>query len=178
MIRFYLNIAKSLNAVIFFAVIIIKDSLFAPSEYVLYLDKDRAWVRIAIDWKLGELKASVAKLNPLSFLRNNIFHNTYDTLLNSYHQFLHSVEHMRSKRPSILSAWQAMLSCRRCNSQLLSIDLKRFSSSKRWQSRQRSDIFTREAVVRGLKSRAAFKLLQVRFSQLCFFRKELLWTAC
>ncbi|OKL55738.1 hypothetical protein UA08_09116 [Talaromyces atroroseus] len=31
----------------------------------------------------------------------------------------------------------------------------------RWQSRQRSDIFTREAVVKGLKSRAAFKLLQI-----------------
>jgi 21S rRNA (uridine2791-2'-O)-methyltransferase len=68
---------------------------------------------------------------------------------------------MNSKRPTALSVWQAILSCRRCNSQFLSIDLKRFSSSKRWQSRQRSDLFTREAVVRGLKSRAAFKLLQV-----------------
>ncbi|KAL4901963.1 hypothetical protein BDW74DRAFT_169912 [Aspergillus multicolor] len=35
-----------------------------------------------------------------------------------------------------------------------------FSSSKRWQARQLKDHFTREAAVQGLKSRAAFKLLQ------------------
>ncbi|OJJ50440.1 hypothetical protein ASPZODRAFT_126302 [Penicilliopsis zonata CBS 506.65] len=35
------------------------------------------------------------------------------------------------------------------------------SSSKRWQSRQLKDQFTREATVQGLKSRAAFKLLQI-----------------
>ena len=39
--------------------------------------------------------------------------------------------------------------------------LKRHSSSKRWQARQLKDRFTREAAVQGLKSRAAFKLLQV-----------------
>ncbi|GLA75828.1 2' O-ribose methyltransferase [Aspergillus tubingensis] len=39
--------------------------------------------------------------------------------------------------------------------------LKRFSSSKRWQARQLKDRFTREAAVQGLKSRAAFKLLQI-----------------
>ncbi|KAL4974543.1 FtsJ-like methyltransferase-domain-containing protein [Aspergillus desertorum] len=38
---------------------------------------------------------------------------------------------------------------------------KRFSSSKRWQARQLKDHFTREAAVQGLKSRAAFKLLQI-----------------
>lgn len=38
----------------------------------------------------------------------------------------------------------------------------RFSSSRRWQARQHKDQFTREAAVQGLKSRAAFKLLQVR----------------
>ncbi|KAL2833221.1 ribosomal RNA large subunit methyltransferase J [Aspergillus cavernicola] len=38
---------------------------------------------------------------------------------------------------------------------------KRFSSSKRWQARQLKDQFTREAAVQGLKSRAAFKLLQI-----------------
>lgn len=38
---------------------------------------------------------------------------------------------------------------------------KRLSSSKRWQARQLKDHFTREAAVQGLKSRAAFKLLQV-----------------
>jgi 21S rRNA (uridine2791-2'-O)-methyltransferase len=34
-------------------------------------------------------------------------------------------------------------------------------SSKRWQSRQGKDKFAREARVQGLKSRAAFKLLEV-----------------
>jgi 21S rRNA (uridine2791-2'-O)-methyltransferase len=37
----------------------------------------------------------------------------------------------------------------------------RWASSKRWQARQQKDQFTREATVQGLKSRAAFKLLQV-----------------
>ncbi|KAL4801392.1 FtsJ-like methyltransferase-domain-containing protein [Aspergillus unguis] len=37
---------------------------------------------------------------------------------------------------------------------------KSFLSSKRWQARQLKDQFTREAQVQGLKSRAAFKLLQ------------------
>ncbi|KAL2802284.1 FtsJ-like methyltransferase-domain-containing protein [Aspergillus granulosus] len=36
----------------------------------------------------------------------------------------------------------------------------RLSSSKRWQARQLRDHFTRDAAVQGLKSRAAFKLLQ------------------
>jgi hypothetical protein len=35
------------------------------------------------------------------------------------------------------------------------------SSSTRWKSRQGKDIFAREARVQGLKSRAAFKLLEV-----------------
>ncbi|KNG85519.1 21S rRNA (uridine(2791)-2'-O)-methyltransferase MRM2 [Aspergillus nomiae NRRL 13137] len=38
---------------------------------------------------------------------------------------------------------------------------KRPSSSKRWQTRQLKDHFTREATVQGLKSRAAFKLIQI-----------------
>lgn len=37
----------------------------------------------------------------------------------------------------------------------------RYASSKRWQARQSKDKFTKEAAVQGLKSRAAFKLLQV-----------------
>lgn len=41
------------------------------------------------------------------------------------------------------------------------LDQIRLSSSKRWQARQHKDQFTREAAVQGLKSRAAFKLLQV-----------------
>lgn len=40
----------------------------------------------------------------------------------------------------------------------------RLSSSRRWQARQHKDQFTREAAVQGLKSRAAFKLLQVASS--------------
>jgi 21S rRNA (uridine2791-2'-O)-methyltransferase len=38
----------------------------------------------------------------------------------------------------------------------------RHASSKRWQARQQKDQFTKEAAVQGLKSRAAFKLLQVQ----------------
>ncbi|KAE8146261.1 ribosomal RNA large subunit methyltransferase J [Aspergillus avenaceus] len=38
---------------------------------------------------------------------------------------------------------------------------KRFASSKRWQTRQLKDRFTREAAVKGLKSRAAFKIMQI-----------------
>ena len=37
----------------------------------------------------------------------------------------------------------------------------RLSSSKRWVARQNRDVFAREAKVQGLKSRAAFKLLQI-----------------
>lgn len=44
----------------------------------------------------------------------------------------------------------------------------RLSSSKRWQARQHKDQFTREAAVQGLKSRAAFKLLQVPHPALKF----------
>lgn len=36
------------------------------------------------------------------------------------------------------------------------------ASSTRWKTRQSSDHFAREAKVQGLKSRAAFKLLQVQ----------------
>jgi hypothetical protein len=35
------------------------------------------------------------------------------------------------------------------------------TSSKRWVARQRGDRFTREAKVQNIKSRAAFKLLEV-----------------
>ncbi|PLB50505.1 23S ribosomal RNA methyltransferase [Aspergillus steynii IBT 23096] len=37
----------------------------------------------------------------------------------------------------------------------------RWSSSRRWQARQTKDHFTKEAAAQGLKSRAAFKLLQI-----------------
>lgn len=48
-----------------------------------------------------------------------------------------------------------------CNSTCRTFTVKRHSSSKRWQARQQNDRYTREATVQGLKSRAAFKLLQV-----------------
>lgn len=42
--------------------------------------------------------------------------------------------------------------------------LKRLSSSNsRWKQRQGRDAFARDARVQGLKSRAAFKLLEVHF---------------
>ncbi|KAL4889732.1 23S ribosomal RNA methyltransferase [Aspergillus ambiguus] len=41
------------------------------------------------------------------------------------------------------------------------LTFRRQSSSKRWQARQMKDRFTKEATVQGLKSRAAFKLLQI-----------------
>ncbi|KAL3469465.1 FtsJ-like methyltransferase-domain-containing protein [Aspergillus californicus] len=46
-------------------------------------------------------------------------------------------------------------------SRITSLIQNRFSSSKRWQARQLRDQFSREASVQGLKSRAAFKLLQI-----------------
>jgi 21S rRNA (uridine2791-2'-O)-methyltransferase len=49
----------------------------------------------------------------------------------------------------------------KCICKIQQILHKRLSSSKRWQARQLKDHFTREAAVQGLKSRAAFKLLQV-----------------
>jgi hypothetical protein len=42
-----------------------------------------------------------------------------------------------------------------------SVICRRFASSKRWVERQSKDRFAREARVQGLKSRAAFKLLQI-----------------
>ncbi|KAE8348117.1 FtsJ-like methyltransferase-domain-containing protein [Aspergillus coremiiformis] len=44
---------------------------------------------------------------------------------------------------------------------LFPLTLKRLSSSKKWQARQLRDRFTKEAAVQGLKSRAAFKLIQI-----------------
>lgn len=38
------------------------------------------------------------------------------------------------------------------------------SSATRWKTRQGSDPFAREAKLKGLKSRAAFKLLEVRLT--------------
>jgi hypothetical protein len=42
-----------------------------------------------------------------------------------------------------------------------SLSQSRTASSKQWLSRQTTDHFAREAKVQGLKSRAAFKLLQI-----------------
>jgi hypothetical protein len=51
----------------------------------------------------------------------------------------------------------------------------RHASSSRWQARQSRDKFARDAKVQGLKSRAAFKLLQVRFS-VCYTLRLCLMT--
>ncbi|KAL3496961.1 23S ribosomal RNA methyltransferase [Aspergillus germanicus] len=59
----------------------------------------------------------------------------------------------------ILSLWPSKRI--ECICQVQQIIQKRLSSSKRWQARQLKDHFTREAAVQGLKSRAAFKLLQI-----------------
>jgi 21S rRNA (uridine2791-2'-O)-methyltransferase len=50
-----------------------------------------------------------------------------------------------------------------------SLSQARQASSKRWQARQQKDQFTREAAVQGLKSRAAFKLLQVNNNHLIIY---------
>ena len=53
---------------------------------------------------------------------------------------------------------------------VLIADTRFSSSSTRWKSRQGKDSYAREAKVQGLKSRAAFKLLEVRIGQLsCYF---------
>jgi 21S rRNA (uridine2791-2'-O)-methyltransferase len=53
-------------------------------------------------------------------------------------------------------------SCRSCSRSLSTSARFASSSSTRWKSRQGKDFFAREARVQGLKSRAAFKLLEVR----------------
>jgi 21S rRNA (uridine2791-2'-O)-methyltransferase len=52
-------------------------------------------------------------------------------------------------------------SCRSCKRLIGSSVRFASSSSTRWKSRQGKDFFAREARVQGLKSRAAFKLLEV-----------------
>ncbi|KAK2747613.1 2' O-ribose methyltransferase [Onygenales sp. PD_40] len=49
---------------------------------------------------------------------------------------------------------------------------KRHASSKRWQARQAKDKYSREATVQGLKSRAAFKLLQINEKHRIFKRGQ------
>jgi len=45
------------------------------------------------------------------------------------------------------------------------------SSSKRWQTRQGKDQFAINAKVQGLKSRAAFKLLEVSHGPICCYAR-------
>ena len=65
----------------------------------------------------------------------------------------------------VLFAWGTCHSCRWIPGEpTVAIVPKRCASSKRWQDRQSKDIYRREATVAGLKSRAAFKLIQVCFN--------------
>ena len=50
------------------------------------------------------------------------------------------------------------------------------SSSKRWQSRKQNDMYAQEAKVQGLKSRAAFKLLEVLVRMASVSRNTLMGT--
>ncbi|KAL5363980.1 FtsJ-like methyltransferase-domain-containing protein [Aspergillus floccosus] len=63
----------------------------------------------------------------------------------------------------ILSCWGCWLGATSSKSFRIwgPLTFQRQSSSKRWQARQLKDRFTKEAAVQGLKSRAAFKLLQI-----------------
>jgi hypothetical protein len=58
-------------------------------------------------------------------------------------------------------------SCRSCSRLFGTTARFASSSSTRWKSRQGKDFFAREARVQGLKSRAAFKLLEVPDCNLC-----------
>ena len=56
------------------------------------------------------------------------------------------------------------------------LNLRESSSSTRWKSRQGRDSFAREAKVQGLKSRAAFKLLEVDDTRRQEVGIVLIWT--
>ncbi len=54
---------------------------------------------------------------------------------------------------------------------------ERFASSKsRWQQRQGRDVYARDAKVKGLKSRAGFKLLEVNRTDLTMIALRLTFT--
>jgi hypothetical protein len=62
-----------------------------------------------------------------------------------------------------LGTWGDSISLR--TSRIFQVSNQRSSSSSaRWKNRQGRDLFAREAKVQGLKSRAAFKLLEVWIS--------------
>lgn len=63
-----------------------------------------------------------------------------------------------AKRPWCIAA--ICTSCPPCR-RSAAAQARHASSSTRWKTRQGNDFFAREARVQGLKSRAAFKLLEV-----------------
>lgn len=69
---------------------------------------------------------------------------------------INSCNNTTSPMPSLMSGLRTF-----CVFRSFNFAFKRHSSSSRWQTRQLRDRYTREAAVQGLKSRAAFKLLQV-----------------
>ena len=78
--------------------------------------------------------------------------------------------------PLLRSIWPAYTSILRPRNEVLSsghpIRLSSSSSSTRWKTRQSRDSFAREAKVAGLKSRAAFKLLEINDKHRLFKRGD------
>ena len=85
-----------------------------------------------------------------------------DPLFSSFHGIIHSACTVSSSRPLTTIARKASSTC---NAQKLRHAST--ASSNRWKNRQANDAFAREARVAGLKSRAAFKLLQVLHGPRC-----------
>lgn len=85
---------------------------------------------------------------------------------------------IRSTRPTGLCREQALICPGSKNNSAgfsvsQSTNARCSSSSTRWKSRQGRDSFARDAKVQGLKSRAAFKLLEVRETETEARRKDL-----
>ncbi|KAH8727871.1 FtsJ-like methyltransferase-domain-containing protein [Phaeosphaeriaceae sp. PMI808] len=72
--------------------------------------------------------------------------------------FLFGSSYNRAFNPYIAAQCRLYTSCSRISGQFIR---HASSSSTRWKSRQGKDFFAREARVQGLKSRAAFKLLEL-----------------
>lgn len=74
-----------------------------------------------------------------------------------------AIKSLRKTAPSLPQlCWPIQPKCGLCHGARFQASSSRLSSSStRWKSRQGKDSFAKEAKVQGLKSRAAFKLLEV-----------------